>query len=208
MNVGPDWAGVQVDVSRETLEKIREYADMLRRENERQNLIAGSTIPNIWDRHLLDSAQLVSSTTRNASPWLDVGSGAGLPGIVVALLTQTKHILVEPRRLRAEFLRRVVAALELGSRVQIVQTRVEQLRRKPVAIITARAFASLKSTFAAAFHLADQETTWLLHKGRTVRREIAEARADWSGSFEFVPSVTDRDAAIVKVSGLRRKMPS
>ncbi len=105
------------DVSRETFARIEAYVDLLRAEATRQNLIAPSTIEAVWDRHILDSAQLVRFEPRRGASWADIGSGAGLPGLIVALLTDGPITLIEPRRLRAEFLRTAVQQLGLSERV-------------------------------------------------------------------------------------------
>src|SRR5260221_14795054 len=105
------------DVSRETYEKLKAYGALLRDESGRQNLVSASTLESLWERHILDSAQLVRFEPRAGASWIDIGSGAGLPGIVIACLVVGPVMLVEPRRLRAEFLHKAVAALGLNAEV-------------------------------------------------------------------------------------------
>jgi 16S rRNA (guanine527-N7)-methyltransferase len=93
--------GLGRDVSRETLDRLERYADLLRSESAKQNLVSASTLDRLWDRHILDSAQLVKFAPRPDLSWVDIGSGAGLPGIVIAALVTGPVTLVEPRRLRA-----------------------------------------------------------------------------------------------------------
>lgn len=195
-------------VSRETQMKLEAYATIVATEAKAQNLVAASTLEQFWWRHMLDSAQLVALSPGDARNWADIGSGAGLPGIVVALLTPSRHTLIEPRRLRAEFLRRVVADLELGGRVTIEQSYVERVRQGAFDALTARAFASLRKTLEATVHLAGPTTCWILHKGRTAAAEVAEARQVWDGDFVLTPSITDPDAAIVTVTNLQRRISS
>ena len=107
-------------VSRETSEMLERYVGLLLAENERQNLVARSTVDEIWQRHIADSAQLVRFAPRIDSSWLDIGSGAGLPGMVVAILTKGLIVLAEPRKLRADFLCSAAAELGLGALVLLV----------------------------------------------------------------------------------------
>src|SRR5262249_54865598 len=104
-------------VSRETFEKLKTYSALLKEESSRQNLVSASTLDQLWDRHILDSAQLVRFEPHLGSSWADVGSGAGLPGIVIAILVEGPVLLIEPRRLRAEFLHKLCASLELNATV-------------------------------------------------------------------------------------------
>jgi 16S rRNA (guanine527-N7)-methyltransferase len=104
------------DVSRETLGRLEGFAALLKDESKRQNLVSATTLSTLWERHILDSAQLVRFAEPGAS-WADIGSGAGLPGIVLACLVEGPVTLIEPRRLRAEFLHRVVESLHLNARV-------------------------------------------------------------------------------------------
>lgn len=194
-------------VPRETVDDLSTYARLLLNENSRQNLIAKSTESRIWDRHILDSAQLLNFAPSSSATWLDVGSGAGFPGLVLAILSRSQHILVEPRRRRAGFLSDVVAALALGTRVRVEQKMVEKLDDKPVGVITGRAVTSVHDLLARTRHLADSSTIWLLHKGRSARAEVELARQQVSATFSLLPSMTDPEAAIVKVSGLKDLRP-
>lgn len=202
-----DDLAASLDVSRETLVRLRHFQDMLLLENQRQNLVSKGTVADFFNRHIVDCAQLGRLAPTNAALWLDVGAGAGLPGVVNALMTQADHWLVEPRRLRAKFLREVVEQLELGDRVVVRQCKVEAVRGQAFSVITARAFASLTGTINATLHLADQRTTWLLHKGRTVAAELLEAKRTIAADFELIPSITDPEAAIVKVTNLHGSRP-
>jgi 16S rRNA (guanine527-N7)-methyltransferase len=190
------------DVSRETSAQLEHFVALLIDENQRQNLIAKSTVEDLWKRHIEDAAQLAAYHTPG-STWLDIGSGAGLPGIVVAILTASPMILVEPRRLRAEFLRRVIDELQLQA--SVVQARVEALQCPPVDIITARAVAPIDKLFAMALHLSRKGTIWALPKGRNAHLELEQAKKSWQGDFRLEPSRTDPDARIVIASRVQRK---
>jgi 16S rRNA (guanine527-N7)-methyltransferase len=181
-------------VSRETFEKLERYVALLREENERQNLISHATLDQVWDRHIRDSAQLVRYEPGAGASWIDIGSGAGLPGIVIACLIEGPITLVEPRRLRAEFLHKVVESLHLGA--NIVCAKAERVEGT-FDVITARAVASLTQLLKISAHLSTRKTVWALPKGRSAERELAEARDAWQGSFRVEPSVTDDDSFIV-----------
>ncbi|MHA6718494.1 16S rRNA (guanine(527)-N(7))-methyltransferase RsmG [Sphingomonas sp. RS6] len=191
------WVRERYGVSRET--SLDAFAAILKTESLNQNLIAQSTLDTLWARHLVDSAQLVplASGADNAV-WIDIGSGAGLPGLVVAILTDRPVVLVEPRAKRVAFLRETAEALDLSSRVTVAHCRVESYRPAGVAaVISARAVAALPALFAAAAHCADSSTVWLLPKGQSVQSEVDAARAKWQGSFHVEPSITHPDSGIV-----------
>jgi 16S rRNA (guanine527-N7)-methyltransferase len=187
-------------VSRETLEKLEAYVALLREENARQNLVSASTVEHLWDRHILDSAQLVRYEPRPGASWIDIGSGAGLPGIVIACLVEGPVTLVEPRRLRAEFLHNAVESLDLNATVLCAKAeRVEGT----FDVITARAVAPLAKLLKISAHLSTRKTVWALPKGRSAQAELAEARGAWQGSFHLEPSVTDPESFIVVATGVR-----
>jgi 16S rRNA (guanine527-N7)-methyltransferase len=189
-----DWARARFDVSRETL--LERYAAILREESKRQNLIAASTLDQLWNRHLIDSAQLVPLADVDG-PWIDIGSGAGLPGIVAAILTDREVTLVEPRTKRAEFLRSTARALGLAN-VTVAASRIETHKpAKRAAIISARAVAPLYELFAGAAHCTDSSTVWLLPKGRNAESEVEATRGAWQGVFHVEPSITSPDSGIV-----------
>jgi len=190
------------DVSRETFEKLEAYAALLREENARQNLVSASTLDSLWDRHILDSAQLVRFEPHAGASWADIGSGAGLPGIVIACLVEGPVALIEPRRLRAEFLHNVAESLRL--KVSVVTGRAERAGGK-YDVITARAVAKLSELLKISAHLSTRNTVWTLPKGRSARAELAEAQQAWQGTFHVEQSVTDVDSWIVVARGVRAR---
>ena len=190
------------DVSRETFGKIEAYAALLREENQRQNLVSASTLEQLWDRHVLDSAQLVRFEPRPGASWADIGSGAGLPGIVIACLVDGPVALIEPRRLRAEFLHRVCESLELNATVFLGKAERAQ---GTYDVITARAVADLSKLLKISAHLSTRNSWWVLPKGRSAERELAEAQQAWQGAFHVERSVTDPESRIVVATGLRAR---
>lgn len=187
------------DVPRETIDKLECYAALIREENERQNLVSRSTLESLWDRHIIDSAQLVRF---GSGSWLDIGSGAGLPGIVIACLVDGPVTLVEPRRLRAEFLQRAAAALDLDITVHL--SKVEALKGR-FDSITARAVASADRILSLSQHLAHSDTKWVLPKGKSAQSELAEAQRNWHCEARVERSVTDPESAILILGKVRAK---
>lgn len=189
-------------VSRETHERIDRYVGLLLEENKRQNLISRSSVEAVRQRHIADSLQLLSHAPTNAS-WLDIGSGPGLPGMLLAI-SGVRHItMVEPRRLRTDFLKRCRDELALEN-VTIVTGKVEQLDGS-FDVVTARAVASLDKLFAMAAPLTCAESRWVLPKGRSAAKELEEAQRTWQGEFRLEPSVTDAEARILVASAVRRR---
>ena len=189
-------------VSRETFEKLEAYVALIREANARQNLISASTLECIWERHILDSAQLVRFEPHGGASWIDLGSGAGLPGIVAACLVEGAVDLVEPRRLRAEFLHKVAESLAL--RVNIHAMKAERVSGA-FDMITARALAPLPKLLDLSHHLSTRNTVWALPKGRSALGELADARRAWQGVFHVERSVTDAEAFIVVGTGVSKR---
>jgi 16S rRNA (guanine527-N7)-methyltransferase len=189
-------------VPRETIWKLETYGAMLRAESAHQNLISASTLDRLWDRHILDSAQLVRFEPSPGASWVDIGSGAGLPGIVLACIVDGPVTLIEPRRLRAEFLHRVCDSLVLNATV--ISQRAERSRGS-YDIITARAVAPLGQLLKISQHLSTRKTVWALPKGRSAEAELAEAQISWQGVFHVEQSVTDADSKILVARGVRPK---
>ena len=193
---------LRVDVSRETFERLERFAELLIDENKRQNLIASATENDFWSRHIIDGAQLLALADRPGS-WVDIGSGPGLPGLVIAVLGGRPMTLNEPRRLRADFLRHAVDELGIPD-VSIAECKIERLSGN-FDFLTARAVARLDKLFAMACHLAHSETKWILPKGEKAQSELDEARMTWQGSFSLVPSRTHPASAIVVAERVQRR---
>ncbi len=190
------------DVSRETYDRLTHFARLLTDESQHQNLVSRASLAELWERHIFDAAQLIGHAPGGQN-WCDIGSGAGLPGMVLAIISGQPATLIEPRRLRAEFLSR--AAAELGlEKVSVVQAKAEQARGS-FDRITARAVANLDALLGLALHLSHPGTTWLLPKGKSAKSELDEALRNWQGEFRLEQSRTQADAWIVVASNVRRK---
>jgi len=194
-----EWLKAHLHVSRETLDALDTFVAFLKREAESQNLISASTLDHIWSRHIVDSAQLLMFANNSApqSNWLDLGSGAGFPGLVIALLTNHHVTLVESRARRIDYLQRAVEMLDLTHRVKVAGVTLERLETAPFSVISARAFAPLPKLFDLAARFATNNTLWLLPKGRNARAEWESAQALWDGNFQIMDSVTDQEAGIL-----------
>jgi len=195
----------RLDVPRETIERLEAFEALLSYENERQNLVSQGSLDVLWARHILDSAQLVRFAPAASRLWMDLGSGAGFPGLLVPLFHPAAVILVESRRLRAEFLRNAASLLGIEERVEILASRIESVPDRPVDVISARAFAPLPRLLALAERFSTPGTVWILPKGRKAKSELDAARSSWQGDFRLEPSLTDADAGIVVASQVRRK---
>jgi 16S rRNA (guanine527-N7)-methyltransferase len=168
--------------------------------NRHQNLIAPSTVDHIWARHIVDSLQLLKYSKPGL--WLDIGSGAGFPGLAIAAAEPEREVvLCEPRRLRVEHL--ITAADAIGANnVTVVPAVVSKVDVR-AAVISARAVATTEKLYADAIACADLSTVWLLPKGRNAEVELADARKSWQGVFHVEQSITSADSKIVVAQGVR-----
>jgi 16S rRNA (guanine527-N7)-methyltransferase len=196
------WVERQFDVSRETMAKLDAFGELLRDENERQNLVSRGTLDQLWLRHIADSAQLLSFAPATAS-WVDLGTGAGFPGLIVAALHDGPVTLVEERRLRVDFLRRAADLMDL--RIEILHSRAERVPPRFFDVISARAFAPLEKLLSLGTAFSTQKSLWLLPKGRNAEAELAALDPSWQGAFRLEPSVTDPEAQIIVAEGVRRR---
>lgn len=197
---------IEAHVPRETIAGLERLVGMILDEMPRQNLISASTADHIWDRHIVDSAQLVPMAPEGAKRWIDLGSGAGFPGLVVALICPDLHMtLVESRRKRIDFLGFMAESLGIADRVTVAGQRLEMLDASPQDVISARAFAPLDRLLTLAHRFSHPDTVWLLPKGRSAASELEAVTGSWQGDFRIVPSMTDPDAAIIAASQVQPK---
>jgi len=198
----PEAFAAAFDVSRETLGRLETFADLLTRWTRRINLVSPGSLPELWHRHIADSAQLAGLAPPEAAIWLDLGSGGGLPGLVVAALRPgTAVTLVESDQRKAAFLRS--AAFEMGLSVSVLARRIEDLPAGAPDVLSARALAPLPRLLSLAARCAGPETVLLLPKGGRAESELTAASADWHTEAEVIPSRTDRDGVILRIRNLR-----
>jgi 16S rRNA (guanine527-N7)-methyltransferase len=203
------WLNGNLDVSRETWERLDAFVAFLRREASQQNLISAATLDHIWSRHIVDSAQLLKFATESGA-WLDLGSGAGFPGIVIALLSSHPVTLVESRGRRVDYLNRAIRLLDLEASTTIAGMSVERMETAPYSVISARAFAPLPKLLDLSQRFSTQKTLWLLPKGRNAVNELEEVQKLWDCAFSVEKSVTDDEAGILvgRVVGKMPKKPT
>jgi len=198
---GPEEFAAQANVSRETLARLKAYADILVDWNARHNLVAKSTLPDLWWRHFWDSAQLVPLIPETARTLADLGSGAGFPGLVIAAMRPGLAVtLHEATTKKCAFLQ--AAADRMGISVAIQNARLEDLPRHPFDLVTARALAPLPQLLTYAQNFVGPNSVCLFLKGQNVGSELTEAHKYWNINASQVPSQTDPSAAIVIVREL------
>jgi 16S rRNA (guanine527-N7)-methyltransferase len=181
----------------ERTQRVADFLALVREENDRQNLIAPSTVETIWVRHGLDSAQLLFHVEQRSGDWLDIGTGGGFPGMVVALLFDGAVTMVEPRKKRAEFLAECIRRLNIPKAV-VVASKVEAVDGQ-FAIISARAVASVEKLLQAAGHCAKPDTRWILPRGRIEADQLTSLRRDRTRLFHVEQSLTDPGSSILIV---------
>lgn len=214
---GPEAFAAAYSVSRETTDRLTAYGDLLRFWQKAVNLVAPSTLDQVWQRHFADSAQLLSLAPPDAATWLDLGSGGGFPGLVLAIMMADKresgrqrHVtLVESDTRKAAFLREVVRQTRLSVSsvtVDIVSARIENItthgRLESIDVITARALASLERLLELSAPLFGARTVGLFLKGREVEQEVEDARRRWTFAVDLVASRTFAEGRVAVVSGL------
>ena len=195
------WVGDAFAPSAEQWARLDRFVDLLVSESTQQNLIASSTIPTMWVRHIADSAQLLALDQRDGDGlWIDLGSGAGLPGLVVAILSPRPMLLVESRKRRCDFLRSVADDIGL-SHVAIVEAPLERIETRSAATISARAFAPLDKLVDLSARFSTESTRWLLPKGRNAVKELALLPEPWQRMFHVEQSRTDAESQILVGDG-------
>jgi 16S rRNA (guanine527-N7)-methyltransferase len=202
---GPAELLAATGVSRETLARLKLYAGLLEDWNARMNLVSQGSIKDLWKRHFLDSAQLFPLIPHDAESLVDLGSGAGFPGLVLAvMLAETRAIrvvLYESTAKKCAFLRE--AANRLGVSVEVRNTRIEQANPEPFAVVTARACAPLTQLLAYVRPFQDKGTLCLFLKGQNVGAELAEAHKDWKMVVKRHQSLSDPSGVVLEVRELR-----
>jgi 16S rRNA (guanine(527)-N(7))-methyltransferase RsmG len=193
---------VLAGVSRETEARLRDYLSLLLRWNTRINLIAKAEAEAAWARHVLDSAQLAPLLPDEPGPLVDLGSGAGFPGLVLALLSGRDTHLVESDRRKCAFLQEAARLLGLTD-VTIHPSRIDAARLPLAAIVSARALAPLPALLGHAHRILAPGGIALFPKGRTATEELTAAAADWTMRIERFPSRTDPDSTILRLSEIR-----
>lgn len=192
----------ETNVSRETMERLETYAGLLQKWQSAINLVSSATIPNLWQRHFLDSAQLLPLAKSNTRLWLDLGSGAGFPALIVAILGVPEVHLVESDGRKCAFLSEVARAT--GTSIVLHHCRVETVPTMTADVISARALAPLPDLLSMSARFADLNTVLLFHKGQDIEKELTEASKSWSMNLERLASRSDPSGVILRVKGFSR----
>jgi 16S rRNA (guanine527-N7)-methyltransferase len=194
------------DVSRETLARLQTYHDLLLKWQRAINLVSPATIPEAWNRHFADSAQLSSLIAREARV-ADLGSGAGFPGLVLAVMRPDLEIhLIESDERKGQFLRTVSRETKTDVKIHTARI-VNVIGEIAPQVITARAFASLEEILEAteSESIRNPELAHILLKGRGVEQEVEEAARNYSFAESYAPSVTDKDARILTIRHVHKR---
>ncbi len=207
MRVNRDHFADRFNVSRETMERLDEYEALLKKWNPKINLVSRSTLDEVWHRHFSDSAQLYPYIDEDAKNWLDFGSGAGFPALVLAVVAREtrpdlQFTLVESDHRKAAFLLAVSTALGLNTK--LITERIESLPSQSADIISARAVASLTQLMDWAAPHAHESTVLLFPKGNSYESELTAARKHWHIGVEITPSLTDSGSVILRIEDFKR----
>ena len=198
---------MDLDVSRETLDALKYFEDLVVLWNPAINLISNSSVSDLWSRHIVDSAQLFLFTLPDEGLWLDVGSGGGFPGIVVSIVAKElapslRVVLVESDNRKCVFLRTVIR--KLGLSVKVINDRIENVKLDDVVYLSARALRNLNSLLFIVENNVSRETVCVFPKGRSYKKELVESQKNWKFDFNLIDSNTSEDSKVIVLKGLER----
>lgn len=205
MNVSRETIGLE-NVSRETIDRLRDYQRLLETWQKKVNLVSPLSLSEAWERHFVDSYQLLSYLSPESLSLIDLGSGAGFPGLVLAILRpETLNVtLVEADFKKCVFLENV--SRETKTPVTILRSRIESLEGSVQGdVITARGLAPLSQLLGYTYPLMKKTSVGLFLKGKEVDKEIEEAHKKWEFHLEIYPSLTDAKGKILKIDHLKKK---
>ncbi|MDE4098073.1 MULTISPECIES: 16S rRNA (guanine(527)-N(7))-methyltransferase RsmG [Rhodobacterales] len=196
----------RLNVSRETLNRLKIFEQVLLKWNPKINLVSRNSLDDLWTRHIIDSVQVF----RCVSPpnhWVDMGSGGGLPGVIVAIMAaeespNTKVTLIESDQRKSAFLR--TAARECGAKLTVISKRIEQADPQNADVLSARALADLSLLLEFSERHLSPTGTALFPKGANWKKEVDNARQRWRFDFEPITSLTEPDAVVLKIEGVAR----
>ena len=197
-----------LNVSRETLNGFYEYESLLSKWNKKINLVSKNTLMDIWERHFLDSGQIIKHVEASGKRWVDVGSGAGFPGLVVALLLRDRKIdcdlvLVEKNPKKSFFLNEVIRKLNLS--VEVVNDNIDTLEPLNADILTARAFSELNNLIEIAFRHRKKEGICLFLKGENYRIELDKTLNYWFFDYDIIDSLSSSSGKIIRVKKIFKR---
>ena len=195
------------DVSRETIERLELYAALLKKWNLSINLVSKASLADLWSRHILDSVQIFETAGHPVDQWVDLGSGGGFPGLVMAIMAMetgspTRVKLVESDARKCTFLRAVIR--ETGARAEVINDRIENVAPLGADILSARALSDLTTLLGFADRHLKPAGIALFPKGETWQEELEDAQAKWCFQYEIAQSKTETGPVILRISGVSR----
>lgn len=196
----------RLNVSRETMQRLEVFEQVILKWNPKINLVSRTSLEELWTRHIIDSIQVYRSAPKT-SKWVDLGSGGGFPGLMVAILAKdeapnTAVTLIESDQRKSVFLR--TAARECGVKVEVLSQRIEKVTPQNTQVLSARALTDLNGLLGFTHRHLDIDGIALFPKGVTWKKELDEARRHWRFEVEPITSLTEPDAVILKVKGVAR----
>ena len=196
-------------VSRETITSLKKYEDILTKANKSLNLIGNSTINDIWTRHFLDSAQVIDFIDKNDKTLIDIGSGAGFPGLVLAITSKDRKIplkikLIEKSSKKAKFLKKLIDELQLDAEV-INKNIFEYPKKLSGDVFVARAFKPLKIILPLIHNKAENWKKIFIFLGKTGKNELLQASKSWHIEYKQRVSVTSSDSIVIEINKLKKK---
>ena len=185
------------------VDKIDFYLSSIIEHNKHTNLIGKSTIENIWDRHVLDCLQLTKYITNKKLKILDLGTGAGLPGVLLSIVGYQRVLMVDSIKKKTDFVRKIIKELSLTAKIQ--NKRIEKTPTSHHDIIVSRALAPLHRLLSYSLLLSNKNTTSLFLKGRSVYKEIEMAKKNYHFNYEIFKSVSSEEGCVLKIKNLNEK---
>ena len=198
-----------IQVSRETITSLKKYEDLLIKANKSLNLVGNSTINQIWSRHFLDSAQVIDFVNKNDKCLVDLGSGAGFPGLVLAIACKDRKIplkikLIEKSSKKVKFLKNVIEELDL--KVEVFNQNILEEEIKFVEdVFIARAFKPLKKILQLMHNNAENYKKIFIFLGKTGKNELLQASKSWDIEYKQRVSVTSSDSMVIEINRLKKK---
>lgn len=193
------------NVDKEKKRLLEKYVFLIKKNQENVSLIGKSTISDIWLRHIIDSLQIIKYLPKEEKNkyLIDVGTGAGLPGVVLAIMGRSDVLLCEKSPKKTNFLKVVLKECSLNAK--IYNCRIEDIIMNNIAIIVSRAYASIKKLILTNIHLISKETILVIHKGKKHMKEIADAKKEFAFNFKKFDSITSNEGVILKIENIIRK---
>ena len=191
------------NLKKEEVLLLDQYIFQLKKTNKLFNLVGRSTLTNPWERHICDSLQLSEFIKNKKSRILDMGSGAGIPGIPLSIIGYENLVMVEAKNKKANFIKEVIFSLKLKAKV--INTRLEELQKKPTEFIVCRALAPLAKLINYSLLFADKNTTLVFLKGKSANNELVEAKEEFKFEYKLFKSKTNKEGLLVKITNFKKK---